>query len=418
VKAEASYDPPYPDCSTYYNQRHIFAVRSAFYGSAVGDIYNYNPSSPLTEDSALGHVLSSSRWEEIRSMLATRTLLILTNLTEWAVTGAGGAPLTAMSVQALPQSRRGSSWVDPLLVGPAALDIQERGNIVREILFDLYTDSYKSTEISLLARHLLDGYEIVDWAYAENPYSLIWSVRDDGILLCCTYVREQEMVAWTRADTQGTFESVATIIEDGEDYVYAIVKRGSVRSVERMASRVIDKTNPATWRFLDASIQTTGTALTSVSGLTWLEGKSVMILADGYVQGPYTVTGGVVDFSADVPDGASVVDVGLSYNCDGELLTPVSPQAPIRSNKKNVYRIAFEYVDSRGFAVGSDFDNLIDWPERSVADAFGMIPLQTGFEHVRIPSTFDHEGPCVFRHADPLPFTLLSIGREINVGGG
>jgi hypothetical protein len=307
--------------------------------------------------------------------------------------------------------------VDPLLIGPAALDIQERGNVVREILFDLYTDSYKSTEVSLLARHLFDGHTVVDWAYAENPYSLIWAVRDDGILLCCTYVREQEMVAWTRADTQGTFESVATIIENGEDAVYAIVKRGATRNVERMSSRVIDKTDPATWRFLDASKQVTGVALTSVSGLTWLEGTSVMILADGYVQGPYTVVGGTVDFSEDMPDGASVVDVGLAYNCDGELLTPRDPRSDIRSNKKNVYRIAFEFVDSRGFAVGKDFDSLIVWPQRNVADEFGMMPLETGFEHIRIPSTFDHEGPTVFRHSDPLPFTLLSIGREINVGG-
>ena len=59
-----------------------------------------------------------------------------------------------------------------------------------------------------------------------------------------TYVREQQVLAWTRNDFDGTVENVAVVPEGTEDAVYLVIKRtidGSTkRYVERMTKRVID----------------------------------------------------------------------------------------------------------------------------------------------------------------------------------
>jgi hypothetical protein len=74
-------------------------------------------------------------------------------------------------------------------------------------------------------------------------------VRDDGVLLSLTYLKEQEVYGWARHDTQGQVISIATIPEDREDAVYAVVRRyrpnfGFQYMVERFASRLFGA-NPA-----------------------------------------------------------------------------------------------------------------------------------------------------------------------------
>jgi hypothetical protein len=78
-------------------------------------------------------------------------------------------------------------------------------------------------------------------AYSDEPYGILWCIRDDGILLGLTYLREHQVWGWHRHVTDGEFESVITISEDNRDAVYVIVKRiidGQVkRYVERFEHR-------------------------------------------------------------------------------------------------------------------------------------------------------------------------------------
>lgn len=85
---------------------------------------------------------------------------------------------------------------------------------------------------------------------AASPNSMVWAVRDDGVMLALTFVQEQDVIAWTRHLTRGWFESVCTIREGDDDRVYAVVRRqmadGSERRfVERMAVREQDDISDA-----------------------------------------------------------------------------------------------------------------------------------------------------------------------------
>ena len=42
---------------------------------------------------------------------------------------------------------------------------------------------FRGRDLTMFANHLFDGHSLVAWAYAEEPHSIIWVVRDDGVLL-------------------------------------------------------------------------------------------------------------------------------------------------------------------------------------------------------------------------------------------
>jgi hypothetical protein len=138
---------------------------------------------------------------------------------------------------------------------------------------------FDSSDLTLFASHLVEGYTIVDWAYRRSPHSVIWAVRDDGTLLGLTYLREQDIWGWHRHDTDGAVENVCVVPEGTEDAVYLVVKRtvngATKRYVERLTSRSITKrTDVRDLVFCDASLAYDGRnagaeTMTLTGGVTW-----------------------------------------------------------------------------------------------------------------------------------------------------
>jgi hypothetical protein len=249
------YDPSYPfddahvitenpSVVTYFEQRRVFAntisSRTArpgwLFGSKVGDYINFDKSVVQTADQEYEFELASQRYEEIRGLLPVSRLLTFTNGSEWAVGGSGGA-LAYDNVDAKVQGNHGSSWLDPLNLGNEALFVQERGPHIQAVLFDFGSQSWDSTELNVFADHLLDGHTIVSWCWAHQPYHAVFMVRDDGVLLSMTYMREQEVNGWGWHDSSwGTFLDVCTVPEANEDAVYFLVNRNRGTCLERLAS--------------------------------------------------------------------------------------------------------------------------------------------------------------------------------------
>jgi hypothetical protein len=72
---------------------------------------------------------------------------------------------------------------------------------------------------------LFENYQLVQWAYAQEPFKVIWGVRNDGTALSLTYIKEQEVQGWSRHDTDGLFYGVCSIVEPPVNAVYWVVKR-------------------------------------------------------------------------------------------------------------------------------------------------------------------------------------------------
>jgi hypothetical protein len=244
-----------PSVVAYVQQRRAFAASrgapATLWLSKPGQFTNYDVSDPVQDDDAITASLYAQEINAINALVPmTNGVVALTSAGAYLVSsGSSDAALTPSNIKAPPQAFSGSQALRPLRIGDHIVYAQARGSAVRDLAFSFYSNNFTGSDISILARHLLEGRKIVQWCYAEEPSKLVWAVRDDGVLLSLTYLKEQEVYGWARHDTQGQVISIATIPEDREDAVYAVVQRyrpnfGFQYMVERFASRLFGA-NPA-----------------------------------------------------------------------------------------------------------------------------------------------------------------------------
>jgi hypothetical protein len=240
-------------------------------------------------------------------------------------------------------------------------------------------------------------------------------VSTSGKLLGLTYVPEHIVGAWHQHDTDGTFESCCTVAEGAEDALYVIVQRtingSSKRYVERMASRQF--IDPADAFFVDAGLVYSGTAATTISGLTHLEGKTVSILADGAVHPQRVVTSGSITLDV----AASKVLVGLPITADIQTL-PLAFEAEAfgQGRVKNVNQVWLRVYRSSGIFVGPSADELVEAKQRTT-EVYGAPPaLKSEEVRVMVTPTWADNGQVYVRQSDPLPLTIVSMTLEVAIG--
>lgn len=418
----------YPGAVSYFEQRRWFAGTinkpQNVWGTKSGTESNLSYSIPTRDDNRIAFRIAACEASAIRHIVPVTSMVLLTPACEYRLNPQGDV-ITPSSINPKPQSYIGCNNVTPVLVGNSILFAQARGGRVREMSYSWQAGGYLTQDISILAPHLFDYQNIVDMAFARAPYPVLWAVSSNGGLLGMTYVPEQQIAAWHHHDTiNGSFESVCAVTEtpagqtSAEDMLYVIVKRTfngvTKRFVERMHTR--NFVTPADAFFVDCGATYSGAATTTVSGLTWLEGQTVAILADGAVQPRQVVTGGTITLD----NAASTVQVGLPIEADVQTL-PVAllalDAAAGIGKPKNVNKAWLRVNRSSGIFAGPAFDKLIEVKERTT-EAYGTPPaLKSGQVSVVVTPSWGDDGAVCIRQSDPLPLTIVSLALDVAAGG-
>lgn len=165
------------------------------------------------------------------------------------------------------------------------------------------------------------------------------------------------------------------------------------------------------WR-MDAVVST-------VSGLTHLNGAQVYALADGNVQGPFTVAAGAITLTTP----ASQVVVGLLYQCQVQpIYLDIEGQTTIQGRLKKNPAATLRVKDTARIAFGPSFDKLREWvPGVSSTDPNEKLPypsarLVRGDIRGYISPIFDRLGTICVQQDYPLPCTLLAVIPEYAQG--
>lgn len=235
----------YPGVVCIHQQRLCFGGSTGFpetiWLSKIGNYLDFGVSAPVVDDDSISVTLAANTVQEIRGLLSVNELLVMASGGAWRVGTGDQDALTPANIGAKLQAFRGAAKLDPLGVGRSALYVQDKGQIIRDLSYELSSSSYQAFDLTTMASHLFDGYSLVDWAWQETPFQTIWAVRNDGTLLSGVYVREQEVLGWAQHETAGLVESVCTIPEGNEHVVYCSIIRPIdgvfYRFIERMASR-------------------------------------------------------------------------------------------------------------------------------------------------------------------------------------
>ena len=238
----------YPSVCAYYQQRRVYGSSlnypDEYWMSKPGLFKNFDVSTPTVADDSISGSPWSQQVNGIQWLVPMPGgLVVLTGKGAWQVTGGSQAAITPSNQDAIPQAYNGvNNLVPPITINYDILYVQAKGSIVRDLSYNFFVNIYTGTDLTVLSNHLFLGNTITQWAWSEEPYKIVWAVRDDGILLSLTYLKEQDVYAWTRHDTNGLFVSVASVTEPPVDAVYVITKRyvqGAWRYYsERMDNRI------------------------------------------------------------------------------------------------------------------------------------------------------------------------------------
>ncbi|MDI7549271.1 hypothetical protein QLY96_20245 [Cronobacter sakazakii] len=281
----------YPGTVVYYQQRLFFAASKQYpqtiWASRTGDYKDFGKNNPLQDDDRIIYTYAGRQVNEIRHLIDVGSLVVLTSGGEYVVTGDQNKVLTPSSFALSSQGSNGASNVPPIAVANIALFVQEKGSVVRDLAYSFDVDGYQGNDLTILANHLFQKRRIIDWSFTTVPYSAAWAVRDDGMLLVLTYLREQQVFAWSPQPTDGFFESTCAISEGNEDAVYFVVNRTvngqTVRYIERLSSRLFTATEDAF--FVDCGLSYDGRNTNAERTVTLSGGAG-----DWSYQGEYTLT--------------------------------------------------------------------------------------------------------------------------------
>lgn len=411
----------YPAAVSYFEQRRCFAGTLAkpqnIWMTKSGTESNMSYSLPIKDDDRIAFRVAAREANTIRHIVPLTQLLLLTSAAEWRVSSVNSDAITPTTISVKPQSYVGASNVQPVIVSNTMVYGAARGGHARELAYSWQANGFVTGDLSLRATHLFDTFDLVDMAYAKAPQPIIWFVSSSGKLLGLTYVPEQQVGAWHWHDTDGVFESVTVVAEGSEDVLYAVVRRtingSSKRYVERMASRQFADQEDAF--FVDCGLTYSGTAATTITGLTHLEGKTVSILADGAVHPQRVVSSGSVTLDQE----ASTVHIGLPITADLQTL-PLAMQidnAFGQGRYKNVNKAWLRVYRSSGIFVGPEADKLTEMKQRTT-EPYGSPPLLKSEEmQILLTPSWADSGHVYIRQADPLPLSVVSMTLEVAMGG-
>jgi hypothetical protein len=412
-----------------------------------GDFYNFGVSVPLVDSDAITFTLDSGKQNKIRWMQAARLLLVGTLGGEWSIGGAAGQPLSFSSVKAIRHTNQGGEQAKPQMVGPVVLFLERLGKVVNMYVYDYTFDSYTVTDLSILAPHLTEGSlelsqrlatQAIEWTYQQTPNGIVWSVRNDGVLLGLTFQREHNVVAWHRhtsktvlASTDEPSNCVAVCAIPGtiDTTLYAVWERKVFNSTDGYKWMwFIEKLEPedittdfTKWKYLDSHLSYSGAATDTFTGLDHLANMEIEVLADGATHPPVTVNGsGQIVLERQ----ASVVVAGLPFESE---IIPTRPDFEGRDGTKfgrisRAHKVYVYVYNTVGMEVTRiDLDDQGERttdvvPFRLPSDPTGQaVPAKTGYVEVDFLEGYARAWDLSIKQMQPLPLNILSIIDEVEV---
>ena len=417
----------YPSTVAFYEQRLVFAGTSnqpqTMFFSQSGDFENFEIGTD--SDDGLQYTIGSNEVNVIRYLVSGSQLVVGTSGGEFVVRASGfDEPLTPTNTQIKQQTTFGSAPIQPLLIGNSTLFIQRAKRKLRELAFSSESDSYVAPDMTILAEHITEG-GIEEMAYQQEPDSVAWLVRADGVLACMTFRREEQVVAWHRHIIGGAFgsgnavvESVATIPGDiDEDQVWFVIKRtinGATKRYVEYLSGFDFGTDVGNAFFVDSGLTYSGSAATTISGLNHLEGQSVAILADGAAHANKTVSSGAITLDRSV----TKAQIGLPFTSKLETLRIDAGSAMGSSQGKNkrIGEVTVRLFRTVGLKIGTSSTELDTIPFRSSSDSMDTaLTLFTGDKTAEFNGGYDDDATITIVQDLPLPMTILAIFPTLSV---
>ena len=430
-------------CSVAFHQQRMWLGGGSknpatIYASRTGDYESFRKSMPLQDDDALEYVLASGSVDDVKWLVSFDSLLIGTSGAEYKCAASKSAAITPSDCQITVQSYWGSKDLQPLIIGQSIMHCQRSGSHVRDLYYTLESDGYAGNDLSVLAPQLVESAGIVQWCYQQSPSSCVWAVRSDGVLLCLTYMKEQNVFGWSRHVTDGRVKSVAVVNGADEDVVMLVVQRtvnGAAKYyLERLMPRFKESDGIADAWYVDAGMRVEPAPdedgrRVVCSGLSHLAGRTVSVLSDGSPEEHAVGADGTFSLDFPLPAGRTAL-VGLGYV---SAMAPLPMETDMQGGgstlgKRRAYGkcVVRMHRSVGGAYAASKLNGLWDadaWKELDFYE-FPFLPEKwgeacqpySGDIEISLPSGQDPDSTIWIKQDKPLPLRVVSIMCDVHFG--
>lgn len=404
----------FPQQSCFFQDRLVFAANYknpySLWMSKTGDYPNFSVEKvdgTVTDDSAIKMDLIVRNSYQIRHLVPSQDLVVLTSGNEWVISG--DSVLTPTKAYPKSQTMRGSSTCLPQHIGNRIVHVQRSGSTVRDLGYQYESDNYNGDELDILATHLVKNHKLLSSAYCQEPDSTLFFVRDDGVLLAFTMIREQKVFAWSHFVTDGKYKWIVAIPRNENDELYAIVER----TVNGQPKRYLEQfavMRDDTDQYADSYVTGSGTTI----ALPHLVGKTVTIVGDGIRQKDEVVP---ADGMVHLDESYSRIIAGLPYTTKIEQpgMEVSLREGTLQGRVHKINAVTLRVEDTYGGKIGLTFDKMDELKYTDEYTLFSGDLTQSVPLYDIGANTRNHL--CIMSD-EPYPFKLNAIIKEVSIDGG
>lgn len=405
-----------PRAVSFFNQRLIFGGTKSkpndIWGSRVGEFEDFTTTINLSPSESFNLTLASGTLDEIESMMPLDSLIIFSSGKIWRVSGT-----SVSNMQADIESYSSISELSPAATKKSILYVDASLNTISNFVYSYELNGFVGQNLDILARELFDGYEFIAQSFRNNPFPVFFAVRNDGIMLALTYLREENIYAWSKLSTNGKYKDVCCLGKQVNDDIYVIVERQNGTYIEIFADQISANGDVEDSCHLHSSVIFENPSSTSFS-VPHLKGMTVTIVADKNVFRDNIVgDDGIVEF--DYPEGCKRVVIGLPYRgiiqtIPFETLNSAG-SSTIGVNRK-ICSVSLMYYKTRGIKYGTSINGLTEIKPYQQTNFAEDIPLETGKFNFPVSSSWELDTSFFIVQDYPLPCFLQNITMEILYG--
>lgn len=394
----------YPRTVAYHNDALILggtrSLPDVFWKSAIGEYLNFDESRAQST-SALSSNVKADSINDIRAIVSGNDLIILTSEAEFYVSG----NLTPdLNFEIRKQEERGCrAYIKPVFVDGAPIYIDARADVLRELTYSDVDAKYSSTNLSLFSSGLIK--DPVGLAHQrpqgtrDNDY--VWIINGDGTWVTFNTLRKQSISAFSTGSSRSDKLITAA---DLSGSLYAMFERNIDGNTEYYLERFTLDVK------MDCCMVYSGAAVSTVTGLEFLEGETVKVITNGHIYGEATVEAGQVVLDKAYTD----ITIGLPFKPRIVTLPP-STQLPDGTSIGQIRRIA-------AVSVGMSETGKITVNGQPVRTRrFGQPvfnvppPLISGRERVTLRGGYNRDPVIVIEQEEPEGFHITGLVLEVQV---
>jgi len=388
---------------------------------SVSDAYESYDEEVEGDSSCINRTIGVGTVDSVNWAEGTVRMLIGTPGSELeARTSLNDDPITPSNLNISEAGTQGTAQVAAVKVDASIMFVPSSKTRLYQALYTYEQGGFVENDVSIHAPEVCEP-EIVKIVVQRKPDTRIHCVRSDGKVAIILFDRNEEIACWYLMETDGNVEDAVVLPGTIEDAVYYSIKRtinsNTVRYLEKFATEneckggtyvysgttttsltdlpypdgmVVTVYNssgtkvenltvsgkavtlsttstyallvPATHLLADSFITYSGSLASAMSGLTHLEGETVVVRGDGKDLGTYTVSSGAITLSETVRKAV----IGLPYTAKWKStkLAYIHAKGTGLSQRKSINSLSLIMRDVyyQGIQTGPSFDDMDKLP--------------------------------------------------------